>query len=348
MNNNKKNILLVGGTGYLGRHLRNSLFFHNLYFTSTSGKENSIQLDLLDKKTFDNVKIVEHFDLIFILASTLQGLGTTELKDEYIQMDTIGLSSFLQYLSDNKLSKKIIYTSSMTVYGIDNILPVKEDAKLIPLSTYGFSKLLGEETVNFYCQHNDANGVILRIPGIYGGDRKAGYIYNTAVKCLKNEPIILDTSSLGYWETINVNDLSEYIKEFIENYDWKAKVDIFNISYGGKTDFIECATIIKDHLNSASKIEIKGKKGYVDFYLDSSKAKKIISIKNNYLSSLTDRRHRRCPLPTLHLRPGFVRQDKRETRLAPAHARSSRATDRSIAYQSPSQQFRYPVPRRCT
>lgn len=286
MSNDKKNILLVGGSGYLGSHLAHTLNSFNVFSTSKSGKEGCIYLNILDTKTYHNIKIKEQYDCIFILASSLQGLGTTKFDEQYINIDTIGLSNFLQYISDNKLTNKIIYTSSMTVYGIDNALPVKEEGALNPLSTYGLGKVLGEKIFNFYCNSTSVNGVVLRIPGIYGGNRTAGYIYNTALKCLKNEPVKINCSSLGYWETINVNDLSAHLKNFIEAYDWKKKVDTFNISYGTKTDFIECAHLIKELLNSKSEISIEGEKGYIDFYLDNSKVKKIIAIDNHYKASL--------------------------------------------------------------
>ena len=260
MSDAKKNILLVGGSGYLGNHLRSVISNCNLFITSTSGKENSIQLNFLDTKTYDNIKIQPSYDCIFILASSLLGLGTTDLKNEYIQLDTLGLSNFLQFVDENKLTEKIIYTSSMTVYGTDNIQPVKEEGVLNPLSTYGLSKVLGENILKFHCQSTATKGVVLRIPGIYGGNRTSGYIYNTAQKCKKNESITLDSSSLGCWETIHINDLSISINEFIENYDWKSRFNIFNISYGTKTDFLECASIIIETLNSTSEILHKGKK----------------------------------------------------------------------------------------
>ncbi len=283
--NKSKNILLVGGSGYLGSHLRNSISSRSIFFTSTTGKDESIKLDLLDKKTFENIRS-RHYEEIIILASTLKGLGTTELKEEYIQLDTLGLGSFLAFVKEHHLTEKIIYVSSMTVYGKNNSLPVKEDGELDPLSTYGLSKLLGENIFSFHCKSSGPKGVILRPPGIYGGDRTSGYIYNTALKCLKNEAVVLNSESLGYWETIHVNDLSDYLNSFIEKYDWKHSIEVFNLSYGRQTDFIECASLIKKALDSASEIRVEGNKGYVDFYLDNSKIRKYVTINDNYEHSL--------------------------------------------------------------
>ncbi|MBA3971212.1 MAG: NAD-dependent epimerase/dehydratase family protein, partial [Bacteroidetes bacterium] len=154
------------------------------------------------------------------------------------------------------------------------------------LSTYGLSKVLGEQTIKFFCSVNNIKGVILRIPGIFGGTRSSGYIYNTALKCLKNESVTLNTTGLGYWETINIDDLSNYIAEFIRNYDWNKKVETFNIAYGSATDFIECAYKIKKILNSSSEIIEESYKGYRDFCLDNSKVQKYVNIKEDINSSL--------------------------------------------------------------
>ncbi|HET6225876.1 MAG TPA: SDR family oxidoreductase [Bacteroidia bacterium] len=287
MSNTKQKILLIGGGGYLGTHL-GTLLSDSFQITSTSRtkKENTVQLDLLQPSTFDSIKQTGPFNYIIILASTLKGLGTTAFKDEYISTDTIGLSHFLQFIADNKLSDKLIFTSSMTVYGADNSLPVKEEGLLNPLSTYGLSKMIAEQIISFYCKSTATKGVILRIPGIYGGNRTSGFIYNTAKKCLHNEPIEIDTSSLGYWETIHVNDLCKSIKAFIQQYEWKDVISVFNIGYGVKTDIIDCAKFIKKSLNSHSEIIHKGKKGYIDFYLDTEKFKKYASLADTYLPSL--------------------------------------------------------------
>lgn len=287
MSSAEKNILLVGGAGYLGSHLGKHLSSHSVFYTSRTKKENVIELDLLNKETFKNIN-GRSYDCIILLASSLKGLGTTELKAEFLDTDTAGLSAFLQYISENKLTGKLIYISSMTVYGTENMLPVNESAATVPISTYGLSKMLAEKIIDFFCNTHPVHGVILRIPGIYGGDRKSGFIYNTALKCIKDQPVELDTSSLGYWETINVDDLCDWIGQFIENYDWIKKSDIFNISYGIKTDFIECARFIKETLRSSSEITLKGNKGYADLYLDNSKVKKYAAVKDKYKESLVN------------------------------------------------------------
>src|SRR5258706_5701474 len=165
----KRKILIVGGSGYIGSHLKSLLSYsYQVSYTSRVKRENSIQFDLMNKETFQNLD-EPSYDCILILASTMQGLGTTELKGEYLNVNILGLSSFLQFVSDRKLTSKVVFISSMTVYGTGNAIPVSEEGSLNPLSTYGLSKLIGEKIVEFYCRSRQANGVIVRIPGVYGG-----------------------------------------------------------------------------------------------------------------------------------------------------------------------------------
>jgi nucleoside-diphosphate-sugar epimerase len=285
MSSIKKNILLVGGAGYIGSALGKKLS-ENYTIFSTSRHGEGIQLDMQDEKTFTNILAGKPYDCVVLLASTLNGLGTAELKKEYLSGNTLGIASFLQFIGDEQLTRKLIYISSMTVYGLHNNVPVKEDGRLEPLSTYGLGKCLAEQLVLFFCRTRAINGAILRIPGVYGGERKSGFVYQTVAKCKRNEPVFLDTSSLGYWETIHIDDLVNGISGFMENYTGDDPDPVFNLGYGIPTDIAECAFKIKELTGSSSEIQITGKKGYVEFFLDNTRIRKYVQIRDNFLSSL--------------------------------------------------------------
>lgn len=281
-------VLLVGGSGYIGEHLQNAMKTSFQIFTTTRkiiSAPASFTIDLTQPQTFKSLA-GHSFDLIIYLASEIKGLGNEGLDGEVLKPNLLGLISFLKYAQKEKLGDKIIYISSMTVYGIENELSVKETGQLKPLSTYGLSKLMAEQAFEFFCRTSGVKGVRLRIPGIYGGSRKAGFIYNTILKMKRNEAVILKTKGLGYWECMHIDDLCDSMIRFINAYQWSEPEDVFNLSYGVRTDFVECARMIKEFLKSDSKIEIEGEKGYKDLYLDNSRIKKVIPIQDNYLTSL--------------------------------------------------------------
>ena len=125
----------------------------------------------------------------------------------------------------------------------------------------------------------------MRIPGLFGGDRRSGFIYNTIIKCLNNENILIDTSTLGYWESIDVEYLAFLIRMFIESYTWDIS-GTYNIGYGKETDIIQTAYKIKSLIKSSSNIEVVGNKGYIPFYLSTEKFAQLVNIETKYFDSL--------------------------------------------------------------
>jgi UDP-glucose 4-epimerase len=169
----------------------------------------------------------------------------------------------------------------MTVYGTDNPLPVKENGKLNPLSSYGLSKILAERIIEFYTGGGHCKCVSLRIPGVYGGDRRSGFIYNTIRKCLNQESVTINTTDLGYWECLRIDDLCHIIRQFLEHYSWEKNYEVFNIGYGKETDILACAQLIKELTNSRSEITVEEAGGYVPLFLSNRKIKKLVSIPGN-------------------------------------------------------------------
>ena len=281
----KNNILLVGGSGYLGQHLAAKL--KNEYNVVVSGLDVNcdnchIKLDFSDPQSFSN--ITNKFDYVFILAASINGIGSICLNNIDLSVNTIGLASFLQYLLDNDITKKIVYTSSMTVYSKYASIPVKETADLSPVNIYGLSKKIAEDIITFSSRENQISSLILRLPGIYGGSRKGGYIYNTLKKALNNEDIILDTKGLIFWECMNIDDICGIIVAILKSYQWDNQ--IINVGYGELIDFVEVAKKIVAKTNSQSEIKVLTK-DYIDFYLDNSRLRKITTIPDSFDSSLS-------------------------------------------------------------
>lgn len=290
----KISILIVGGSGYLGRNLI-SVLDSNRFEVTITGIEKTVELTFKEVKyiqlylgeelTYSNLNF--HYDIIIIMASTMNGLGRVDLTNMDITTNVFDLMKFLNFINENKLGENLIYISSMTVYCQNNQSPVAENSNKNPLSVYGLSKLLAEEIFTFFCQSHKLSGVIFRLPGIYGRDRKGGFIYNTIKKLSAGEFVKLNTKNLGYWETIYIDDLILMILKFIDTYTWKDKFNIYNFSYGQETDFYETATFIAQKLGRLDNILIDEKRrGYKKFYLSNKNLKQLFQFHFDYYTSL--------------------------------------------------------------
>lgn len=279
-------ILLVGGTGYIGKALYQKL--KKNYLVHLTGRVNKPEFgDDFRKLDFANLSSIkktlgkEKYDLIVILAAkkVIQATGEIDFGNNIFKDNIIDLNVFLKYLFKLQDQAMVVFFSSMTVYDPLAISPVSEGSRLNPIHDYGLSKVIGENIFSYYVSRHGSCGVIFRIPGVFGGPRDSGYIFNLIKKMKNDELVEINSAGLGYWETINLDDLTEIFAEFIKKYPASGKVEIFNLGYGREIDFIRTAYLLKDLLDSKSDIRA-GTKGYGRFFLDNRKISSYVDVKN--------------------------------------------------------------------
>ncbi len=279
-------VLIVGGNGYLGTSLKEVLaadYEISVTGTKPNSDERYYQIDFCNSRTYQSLVNLK-FDIIIVLAASITGLGLTDINNKDLKINTVQLGSFLQFVADNDISKKIIFASSMTVYAKTDRLPVNETDNLQPLSTYGLSKLIGENIMSFLADNAKIKVLTLRLPGIYGGQRQSGFIFNTIGKALNDEPIELNVGNLGYWETIEINDLCYLLHQLILGYNWKGNYEVINVCYGEPTDLADTAKFIVKELSSKSEITIAG--SYSDLFMSNKKLLRFVKIKSGFYDSL--------------------------------------------------------------
>jgi UDP-glucose 4-epimerase len=102
------------------------------------------------------------------------------------------------YLTQNVLeamrqsgTKKLTYASGSGVYGDTGTTPVFEDfAPMLPISTYGASKLAGEALIGAYCHMFDLSALAFRFANVVGPHQTHGVTYDFTRRLMK-EPTSL-------------------------------------------------------------------------------------------------------------------------------------------------------------
>jgi len=145
----------------------------------------------------------------------------------------------------SKTPKTMVFTSTSTVYGEAKILPTPEDyAPLIPISTYGASKLGCEALTTSYAHTFNLRALILRLANIVGPKANHGVIPDF-IRKLKTNPNRLEVLGDGNQKKsyLYIDDCIDAIlhatKTFLKS---NHKVDIYNI---GSTDQITVKNIAK-------------------------------------------------------------------------------------------------------
>jgi UDP-arabinose 4-epimerase len=147
-------VLVTGGAGFIGAHTCKALAAHGLHpiaFDNLSRGHREmvhwgplVEGDILQPADLDRAfelyrpKSVIHFAaLAYVGESVAQPLA-------YYQNNVSGLINMLDAMIRHG-ADTIVFSSSCTVYGIPDTLPIAETAPQRPISPYGRSKLMGEQ-----------------------------------------------------------------------------------------------------------------------------------------------------------------------------------------------------------
>lgn len=189
-------ILVTGGTGYIGSHTcvelinagKEVVIVDNLYNSSkevlnriekiTGTKPIFYQIDLLDQEGLNQVFSENEIDSVIHFAG-LKAVGESVVKPlEYYQNNITGTLNLLESMRKYQVNK-IVFSSSATVYGDPERVPITEDSKLHTTNPYGSTKLMVEMILKDYCvAYPEFSAVILRYFNPIGA-HKSGLIGET-------------------------------------------------------------------------------------------------------------------------------------------------------------------------
>jgi len=162
----KKKILVTGGTGYIGSHTTVELIedgfdvmiIDNLYNSEAEVVDRICQItgikpelavfDICDKEKLDEfLRKQENIDGIIHFAA-YKAVGESVNKPlEYYRNNLLSLINLLEAMKTYSIPH-LVFSSSCTVYGQPEKLPVAEDAPIQPaMSPYGNTKQIGEEII---------------------------------------------------------------------------------------------------------------------------------------------------------------------------------------------------------
>lgn len=193
--------IVTGGAGFIGSHLVDALVARGdkvlvIDDLSTGKRENInrravfVKHDIrgkMDKDAKTAFKFLRgKVDYVFHLAALPRvqfSFDAPVLTNEVNIDGTLNIIALATWLG----VKKLIYSSSSSVYGNQPTLPLREDMFVNPLSPYGLQKYAAEKYCQFLCrpeQKNRLNGAVcLRYFNVYGSRQSADSPYSTVISC---------------------------------------------------------------------------------------------------------------------------------------------------------------------
>lgn len=250
----KKNILITGGSGFIGSNLANYLakkhfkvyVVDNLSVGNKSNliKSKNIKFFKININKINSIKIREKIHCCIHLAARAQILIKSNDENQYFDDNVTGLQKTLNFCKLKNI-KKFIFASSASVYGDTRNKKVFENTRLSPLHFYAYSKYIGEKIVKRYCELNKINFYILRLFNIYGTKSNA-VVAKFIAQYLQNKSITIYGDGKQSRDFVHVDDLINIFNKLI-NYNYNS--NIFNI---GSSDAIQIRQL-KNWISSKHK-----------------------------------------------------------------------------------------------
>ena len=253
------NILLTGGAGYIGSHVCN-LFLDKGYNVTVidslvTGNKNLVPkkaklviTDIADETKVEKLIKEEKCDLVLHFAGLIRVDESVKEPEKYYKFNFEKAKTFLNICFKNGL-KKIIFSSTASIYGDPNNQQVLESDPPNPLNPYADSKLKLENFIIQKSNEINIKFVILRYFNVAGADEKlrSGLISKFSSHLIKiacevavgkRDKLVINGDDYDTFDGtpirdfIHVTDLADIhlisAKYLIKN----GKSEIFNCGYG--------------------------------------------------------------------------------------------------------------------
>mgnify|MGYP004653810749 CR=1 FL=1 len=273
-------ILVTGGTGYIGSHTAVELLNSNYEIIIVDNLSNSkievvdkikqitgkdfkfYQIDLRDKDKLSNIFKENKIDAVIHFAG-LKAVGESVKKPLLYYRNNLDSTLTLCEVMNEYNVKKLVFSSSATVYGSQKVLPIKETASLSTTNPYGSTKLFIEYILDdIYKSDNEWSIIKLRyfnpvgahVSGIIGED-----------------PNGIPNNLMPYISKVATKELP-YLNVFGNDYNTKDGT--------GVRDYIHVVDLAKGHLKALEYIN--NNKGSIAVNLGTGVGYSVLDIVKSY------------------------------------------------------------------
>lgn len=279
-------ILVTGGTGYIGSHtvveLQQEGYEVIIFDNLSNSKANVIdkiekitgikpefeKLDLCDESNlklyFDKKKNIK-IDAVIHFAA-FKAVGESVQKPLlYYRNNVSGMINLLDEMIKRNINN-IVYSSSCTVYGEADFLPVTEDSPVKKAeSPYGFTKQIGEQMLMDLSEVSELQTVILRYFNPAGA-HDSSLIGELPVGIPNNLVPYITQTGIGIREVLTVNG---------NDYDTPDGTNI--------RDYIHVVDLAKAHVLALKRMLEKRNKSNVEIYnLGTGKGNSVMEVINTF------------------------------------------------------------------
>jgi UDP-glucose 4-epimerase len=221
---NEKKCIIYGGGGFIGSHLCDKLLdegysvtiFDKLNFNKQNLTHNLSRIKIIEGDFNNEIDIrnsLKNIDVVFHLVSSTLPANSNDNPVYDVETNLISSLHLFDECVINNIKKIIFISSGGTIYGIPEILPVKETHSLHPICSYGIIKKTIEDYLFMFNKIYGLEYNVFRLSNPYG-ERQNPFVSQGVIpvflrKIIKNEKIEI-------WGDGEVTRDYIYIKDAVE------------------------------------------------------------------------------------------------------------------------------------
>lgn len=285
-----KNILVIGGGGYVGTYLVDELIKNNylvtvfdlfIYgnFLENNNNLNIIKGDIRDLQLLR--KIIRNFDSVIHLAC-ISNDPSFDLNPQLGKSINFDPFEDLIKICKHEGVKRFIYASSSSVYGVKLEKDVDENSSLEPLTDYSKYKALCEDVLLKY-NDKDFTCCVVRPATVcgYSKRQRLDLVVNILTNLSYNKKEVSIYGGEQLRPNINIKDMSNAYLFLINQPKQLISGEVFNIGFENYSVNTLCNLVIR---NIKHKVLIKRLKSEDNrsYHISSKKIQKKLGFKNHF------------------------------------------------------------------
>ena len=258
-------VVVTGGAGFIGSHLCEALVQRGdaviaVDDLSTGSRDNVgaevevVEASVRDLETLR--RVVGGADAVLHVAGQASIFKSFDRPERDLDVNVSGTLDVLDACTVAGVPR-LVYASSMTVYGEPDLIPTPESAPCVPVSYYGVTKYAAERYVQIAGDRRDLDLSVtsLRMFNVYGERQRVDNPYQGVLaiflgNVLRGEPITIHSDGRQTRDFVYVRDVVDAWLRVLD--EPATDAEVFNVGSGRETTIAELAEAVVEAAGSES------------------------------------------------------------------------------------------------